>query len=165
MIKAIVLYNSRGGNTKEVAEKIAEGLGADIKDNKNIPDLNEYDLVVVGSWMMMGRISIGGSRYLKKLKKRGIEGKKVALFFTSGGPEEVHWKTENSEHPRKLKEIMFEQMEAILTRNKQVTILQERYYCKGAVRMGGEVKDNEGCPTEEDLERAKLFGEQLKEKL
>ena len=53
----------------------------------------------------------------------------------------------------------------ILTRNKQVTIIQERYYCKGAIRMGGEVKDNEGYPTDEDLERARLFGEKLKEQL
>lgn len=165
MVKAIVLYNSRGGNTKKVAEKIAEGLGVGTKNNNNIPDLNDYDLVVVGSWMMMGRLSFAGSRYLKKLKKKGIEGKKVALFFTSGGPEEVHWRTENTEHPKKLKEIMFEKMEEILTRNKQVTILQERFYCKGAIRMGGEVKDNEGYPTEEDLERARLFGEQLKDKL
>ena len=57
---------------------------------------------------------------------------------------------------------MFGKMENILTRDKQVTILEERFYCKGAVRMGGEIKANEGHPTEEDLESAKEFGIKLK---
>jgi len=164
MTKAVVLYNSKGGNTKKVADKIAEGLEADIFDNKKIPDLSAYSLVVVGSWMMAGMISFAGSRYLKKLKKKGIEGKKVAMFYTGGEPEDIHWKDKEQgvENPRLLHEIMFSKMEAILTKVKQVTILEERFYCKGAVRMGGEIKSNEGCPTEEDLERAKEFGIKLK---
>jgi flavodoxin len=167
MAKSVVLYNSKGGNTKKVAEKIAEGLEADIFDNKNIPDLSEYNLVVVGSWMMAGMISFGGSRYLKKLKKKGIEGKKIAMFYTGGEPEDVHWKDKEQgvENPRKLHEIMFEKMETILSKHKEVTILDERFYCKGAVRMGGDIKSNEGCPTEEDLEKAKQYGIKLKELL
>ncbi len=162
MTKAVVIYNSKGGNTKRVAEKIAEGLESEIYDNKNIPDLSGYDLVAVGSWMMMGMISFPGSKYLKKLRKKGIEGKRVAMFYTGGGPEEVHWKTEKTDNPKKLHTIMFEKMEAILTKKTNVTILKERYYCKGAIRMRGEVTANEGCPTDEDLERAKEFGIQLK---
>lgn len=167
MTKAVVLFNSKGGNTRKVAEKIAEGLEADIFDNKSIPNLSSYNLVVVGSWMMAGMISFAGSRYLKKLKKRGIEGKKVAMFYTGGDPEDVHWKDKEQqlENPRKLHEIMFGKMEAILTKDKQVSILDEKFYCKGAVRMGGEIKANEGHPTAEDLEQAKLFGEQLKQLL
>ncbi|NHJ49843.1 MAG: hypothetical protein FK733_18770, partial [Asgard group archaeon] len=49
MVKALVLYNSRGGNTKKVAMKIAEGLGAECRSNWRIPNLKEYDLVVVRS--------------------------------------------------------------------------------------------------------------------
>ncbi len=51
MTKTIVLYNSHGGNTKKVAMKISEGLGVECKDYKNIPDLQEYDLLVLGSWV------------------------------------------------------------------------------------------------------------------
>jgi len=162
MVKAIVLYNSKGGNTKKVAEKIAEGLGTETKSNKELPDLTEYDLVVLGSWMIMGRISFAGSRYLRKLKRKGIEGKKVALFFTSGGPDE-NYPFGDQTNPRKINEVMFEKMENIITKNKQVTIIPERFYCKGAIRMMGEIKDNEGYPTDEDLEQARLFGEKLKE--
>ncbi|NPD88018.1 MAG: hypothetical protein HGN29_04805 [Asgard group archaeon] len=164
MVKAIVLYNSRGGNTKQVAMKIAEGLGVECRNNKKIPDLKEYDLIVVGSWVIMGRISFAGARFLRKLRRKSIEGKKISLFFTSGGPDEIHPFTERKGNPRKIKEIMFETMEEILNKKNLVTILPDRYYCKGAIRLTkhGEVKDNVGHPTEEELAQAKTFGEQLK---
>jgi len=59
---------------------------------------------------------------------------------------------------------MFESMENILVKNKAVTILQDRFYCKGIVKMTkkGEVKANPDCPTEIDLAQARTFGEQLK---
>ena len=99
------------------------------------------------------------------LKRKGIDGKKVALFFTSGGPDEDHPFSKDKENPKKIKEVMFEKMENIIAKNKQVTIIPERFYCKGAIRMMGEVKDNIGHPTEEELEQARLFGEQLKTQL
>ncbi|MCG3221492.1 MAG: hypothetical protein H7641_08935 [Candidatus Heimdallarchaeota archaeon] len=164
MVKALVLYNSRGGNTKQVAMKIAEGLGTECRNNKKIPDLKEYDLIIVGSWVIMGRISFAGARYLRKLKRKGIEGRKVALFFTSGAPDDIHPMTERKGTPKKIKEVMFETMERILTKKNKINILSERFYCKGAIRITkhGEVKDNVGHPTEEELAQAKAFGEQLK---
>ncbi|MCG3258259.1 MAG: hypothetical protein H7644_00785 [Candidatus Heimdallarchaeota archaeon] len=163
MVKAIVLYNSRTGNTKKVALKIAEGLKVDSHDKRNIPDLKEYDLVVLGSWVIMGRISFGGARYLRKVRRK-IAGKKIALFFTSAGPDEIHWKTENKV-PKTIKEIMFESMERIVNKKQNVTILPERFYCTGAIRMFGQDRDKIGHPTYEELEQAKAFGEQLKELL
>ncbi|OLS32595.1 MAG: hypothetical protein HeimAB125_07280 [Candidatus Heimdallarchaeota archaeon AB_125] len=163
MVKAIVLYNSHTGNTEKVAKKIAEGLGVESFDKKNIPDLKDYDLVVLGSWVIMGRISFGGARYLRRIRRK-LAGKKVALFFTSAGPDENHWKTEN-EAPRKIKEIMFESMTKIVNKNQNVTILSERFYCTGVISMFGKVQDKEGHPTDEELELAKAFGEQLKDLL
>ena len=159
MVKAVVLYNSRTSNTKKVAMKIAEGLGVESWDKKNIPDLKDYDLIVLGSWVIMGRISFGGARYLRKVRKK-IAGKKVAFFFTSGGPDENHWKTENN-NPRKIKEIMFESMERIVNKHQNVTILPERFYCKGYIKSFGE-EANIGHPTDEELEQARTFVEQLK---
>lgn len=164
MVKAIVLYNSRSGNTKKVASKIAEGLEVEFRGKRNIPDLIDYDLIVVGSWVIMGHISFGGARYLKKLRRKNIAGKKVALFFTSGAPEDIHPMTENKV-PKKIKEVMFESMEKILTKKQQVTILPERFYCKGAIRILGKEKENIGHPTEEELMQAKAFGEKLKKQL
>lgn len=164
MVKAIVLYNSRSGNTKKVALKIAEGLEVEFRDKRNIPDLIDYDLIVVGSWVIMGRISFGGARYLKKLHRKNIAGKEVALFFTSGAPDDIHPMTEKKV-PKKIKEVMFESMEKILTKKQQVTILPERFYCIGAIRIFGKEKENIGHPTDEELMQAKAFGEKLKKQL
>lgn len=159
MVKAVVLYNSRTGNTKKVAKKIAEGLGVESFDKKKIPDLQDFELVVLGSWVIMGRISFGGARYLRRIRKK-LANKKVALFFTSAGPDEIHWKTEKTV-PRTIGELMFESMERIINQNQNVTVLQERFYCKGYIKFGGQ-EDNIGHPTDEELEQAKAFGEQLK---
>ena len=166
MGKAIVLYNSRGGNTAKIGAKIAEGLESECFDHKHIPDLQSYDLVVVGSWVIMGRISFAGAKYLKKLSRKHITGKKIALFFTSGAPEEITPMTENS-NPRLIKDIMFDSMETILCKKSTVTIVPDRFYSKGAVRMSkrGDPKEPLGHPSEEELQQAKIFGESLKQHL
>ena len=164
MTKSIVLYNSRGGNTKQVAMKIAEGLGVECLDNKNIPkNIEEFDLLVLGTWPMMFKVSSAGKRWLTKLSKKNINGKKIALFFTSAGPDEDLPKSEDN--PKKIKEMVFETMEDIISKNNDVTILEERFYCKGALRMMGKIMANEGHPTEEELAQAKEFGEMLKSKI
>ena len=163
MAKAIVLYNSRGGNTKNVAMKIAEGLGVECRDNKNIPEnIEEFDLLVLGTWPMMFKVSSAGRRWLKKFSKRNLDGKKVAFFFTSAGPDEDLPKSEDN--PKKIKEMVFETMEEIISKSQGVTILEERFYCKGALRMMGKIMAEEGHPTEEELAQAKEFGEMLKAK-
>jgi flavodoxin len=164
LTKAIVVYNSRGGNTKKVAEHIAEGLGAEMSDSKKVPNLVDYDLVVVGTWCMFGRISFGGARLIRKLRRKKITGKKVALFFTAGDPEEIHPFTEKSDKPKSIKEIMFNSMEKRLSKSKNVTILDERFYSVGAMRVGPtkEPADKIGHPSDEELAAAKAFGEKLK---
>lgn len=84
MVKAIVIYNSRGGNTRKVAEKIAEGLEVECVNHKNIPqNIENYDLLVLGTWSMMFKIRGKSKRWLTKFSKKIIEDKKVTLFFTS----------------------------------------------------------------------------------
>ncbi|HUT82789.1 MAG TPA: flavodoxin family protein [Candidatus Bathyarchaeia archaeon] len=167
MVKAIVLYNSHTGNTRKVAMKIAEGLEADCRSNRKIPDLKNYDLIVVGSWVIMGMLSFAGKRYLKRLKRKNIAGKKVALFFTSGAPDAINPMTEKSGEPKIIKDSMFAAMEKAVNKNNQVTILPERFYCIGSAKMFGKnmEKDAIDHPIDEELAQAKVFGEQLKKQL
>jgi flavodoxin len=165
MAKAIVLYNSKGGNTELVAKHIAEGLEADIGNNKKVPNLDAYDLIVVGSWMIMGKLSSPGKKILKKVTAKISTKKKVALFFTSGDPEVIHPFTEKTPEPKLQKDVMFEKMEEILSKNDKITIFEERFYCKGAIRIFGKITDGEGHPTPEKLNEAKNFGILLKKKL
>ena len=53
MNKAIVLYTSKRGSTKQYAEWIAEDLGCEVTAFSDAKDINlyEYDLVIYGGWI------------------------------------------------------------------------------------------------------------------
>lgn len=54
-MKAVVLYLSRSGNTKAVAEYIAKRTKADIFDlSAGFPDISDYDTAVVGGAVYKG---------------------------------------------------------------------------------------------------------------
>ena len=93
--KVIVVYESRYGNTKLVAETIAEGLKAiegiethvtEVKqvDLSKVPD---YDAILVGSPNHIGRPTGGVSKFIDKLGKLPLEGKLFAAFDTYLGKD------------------------------------------------------------------------------
>ncbi|MBT0158426.1 flavodoxin [Candidatus Bathyarchaeota archaeon A05DMB-2] len=111
-MKSLVVYYSRSGNTRFVAEQIAKEIGGDIEeiiDKKKRKGLlgfvlsgydatrgrgtkiepmkrspKDYDLVVVGTPMWNKRITPAVRTYLKG---NDFSGKRVALFCTSLGSE------------------------------------------------------------------------------
>lgn len=113
-MKTLVVYYSRTGNARFVAETIAAEVGADVEevvDQKNrsgalvyltggsaarrgketkisasTKSSAEYDLVVVGTPVWAGRPTPAIVTYLKK---NDLSGKKVAVFFTQGGKKPV----------------------------------------------------------------------------
>ncbi len=93
--KVIVVYESRYGNTKLVAETIAEGMRAiegiethvtEVKqvDLSKVPD---YDAILVGSPNHIGRPTGGVSKFIDKLGKLALEGKLFAAFDTYLGKD------------------------------------------------------------------------------
>ena len=162
--KSIVIYNSRGGNTKKVATKIAEGLGAEIVKSSKVPDLQEYDLVVVGTWVMAGMPSMGGKKYLGNLDSEKLKGKKVAMFISAAGPDDPPL----GQGPEAgiVKDLVFEQIEKILT-DKGIEVAKERLATMGAFRIFrfGPGTQKKEYPTEELLQEAMKFGESLKKYL
>jgi len=92
-MKVLVLYSSRTGNTKKIAETIYEEIGkGDCFSVEDYPknNFNEYDLIFLGSWINRGDFS-------KELKKaiENIKNKKIAYFATMGAYP-------NSEHAKKI---------------------------------------------------------------
>jgi flavodoxin len=109
-LKSLVVYYTRSGNTRFVAETIAAEIGSDVEEvvdlkkrsgvfgylsggsdarrgketeiapTKKSP--SEYDLVIVGSPIWAGRHAPAITTYLKM---NDVSGKKVAVFFTQGG--------------------------------------------------------------------------------
>jgi flavodoxin len=87
-LKTLVVYSTLTGNTRAVAEAVAEGLGAGtaLADVKAAPAPEGYDLVVSGFWVDKGRADAASLEYLGRIRDR-----KAAFFFTLGAyPDSPH---------------------------------------------------------------------------
>ena len=81
-----VVYSSRTGNTKAVAERIAKALGADLFAVSQQPDLSQYEGVAFGYWVDRANANAEAREFMAT-----IENKKVFLFGTLGAyPESEH---------------------------------------------------------------------------
>jgi len=90
MSKVIVVYESKYGNTKLVAETIVEGMkevsGIEtvLSELKDI-DLNQlvnFDVILVGSPNHMGSATRSIRKFIDNLGKLNLEGKYAAVFDT-----------------------------------------------------------------------------------
>lgn len=90
MSKAIVIYESKYGNTKQIAEAIAEGVleqtGAEavVCHRKRVDpgQLSEFDGVVIGSPNHIGTATYGIRRFINALGKADLDGRLVTVFDT-----------------------------------------------------------------------------------
>ena len=89
-MKVIIVYESRYGNTKRVAEMIIEamkevgGLETDLVLYKeaDLDKIPEYDAILIGSPTHIGGPTRGIKKFIDKLGKLGLEGKVGAVFGT-----------------------------------------------------------------------------------
>ncbi len=95
MAKVIVVYESKYGNTKLVAETIIEGIrevsGIEtvLSELKEV-DLNqlvEFDAILVGSPNHIGRATRSIKKFIDKLGNLNLEGKLAAVFDTYIGKD------------------------------------------------------------------------------
>lgn len=92
MVKAFVFYDSKYGNTKLCAEKIAEGLRGEgvavdlgyIKEVSADHSL-EYDAIVLAAPNHMGRPSQTMKKFVNQLSILGLKDKKLAIVGTYSG--------------------------------------------------------------------------------
>ncbi len=89
-MRALILYRSFHGNTRQVAEEIERslrGLGheAAVQDLRTrLPELAGVDCVFVGAPTRMARVTGRAKAALRKLKARGLGRKPLAVFDTYG---------------------------------------------------------------------------------
>ena len=81
MMKFLIVYSSRTGNTRQVAEALyaAAPDGSTISNVETAPAADGYDVIFVGYWMDRGTADEKSKAYLRTLTK-----KKVVLFETMG---------------------------------------------------------------------------------
>jgi menaquinone-dependent protoporphyrinogen oxidase len=90
MINALIIYGTRLGTTASTSEEIAsilreEGLEVRVANAKKekVKEVSNYDLIIVGSGIAMGKWTSEAEDILKRLSK-DLAGKKVALFVSCG---------------------------------------------------------------------------------
>lgn len=85
-MKSLVVYSSRTGNTKAVAEHIAAALSeATLCDAARLPEnLDAFDLIFVGFWAYRRGADPMATKILETL-----HGKRVAVFGTAGAYPET----------------------------------------------------------------------------
>jgi len=90
MVKVIVVYESKYGNTKRVAKTIMEGI-REVQDAETVlnelkeVDLNkiaEYDVILIGSPNHYGGPTKSISEFIDKLEKLNLDGRHFAVFDT-----------------------------------------------------------------------------------
>jgi menaquinone-dependent protoporphyrinogen IX oxidase len=83
-MKTLIAYASKGGTAEGYAHVISSVIKADVVNlRKNSPDIKEYDFVIIGSGVRIGRVHNEAVKFLNK----DFRGKKVALFISSLEPE------------------------------------------------------------------------------
>lgn len=90
MSKALVVYGTRTGTAEITAQEIAQtlqGKGIEVRvvnaKKEKIKSIAEYDLIVVGSGIQVGRWTGEPEDFLKKFQKE-LAAKKLALFVNCG---------------------------------------------------------------------------------
>ncbi|MTK64905.1 MAG: nitric oxide synthase [Methanobacterium sp.] len=102
-MKALVIYGSRYGTAREISEKITDTLqeekvDVDLvnSDDKKKIQIEDYDLVVAGSGIKMGKWTKNTQNFPKKNRKE-LANRKVALFVSCGAANEAKNRAEGQE--------------------------------------------------------------------
>jgi flavodoxin len=136
MTDVSVVVDSRGGNTRKVADAIAEELGIKAGDVTTSP-LDDAKILFLGSGTYGGK---PGEAMMKFIGSGNFSGRKVAIFGTSG----------SSAGGQKMIGAM-----ADILKQKGATIVGS-YHCRGKFLLV-----NWGHPNKEDLDNAKKFAREM----
>ena len=81
-MKSLVVYSSQSGNTKALADAIGDALPGEktvVSIDESPENLDDFDMLAVGFWLMGGKPDPKSSEFLSK-----TTGKKLFLFATHG---------------------------------------------------------------------------------
>jgi flavodoxin len=132
-----VVYYSRSGNTKKVAEAIAAELGVEAGNVKMKEGLTKDSFVFLGSGCYAGKPGKGLQEFIAR---NDFKGREVALFGTSagGGGDEV----------RVMKELL----------KSAGALIRGSFHCRGRFFFFF----SRGHPSDEELARAREFAKEMK---
>ena len=133
-MKFQVIYFSRKGSTKKVADAIASEIGINAEDVKTAKLIND-SFIFLGTGCYGGK---PGKHMTKFIENNDFKSRNVALFGTSGGGEGKE--TEAME---------------IMLKDKEANV-KGKYFCQGKFWFR-----NKGKPNNADLDDAKKFAKNM----
>ncbi|OPX74821.1 MAG: flavodoxin [Methanoregulaceae archaeon PtaU1.Bin059] len=139
MVDIAVFVDSRGGNTRKVAEAIAGELGVPVGD-MNAPLPADATIIFLGSGVYGGKPGDGMTKFIGD---GDFKGRRTALFATSGGAPGAE----------KVLETM-----GVALKEKGASVLGS-FHCRGKFLF-----TNRGHPGPEDLENARKFAREMRAK-
>jgi flavodoxin len=139
-LKPFVVYYSKTGNTKKIAQAIAKVLGTETRSVKEVKEVPEDAFIIAGSGTYANKAGKQMIEFLERLPP--MKGKKAAVFGTSGAGR-------------------FEESGGL---NRMKQILEEKgakpvgtFCCQGSSFY----MFNRGHPNEEEMENARKFAKSL----
>ena len=85
-MKVLIVYDSKYGNTEQIAGAIGGGIGSDVKvlrvGEVNPAELKTIDLLIIGSPTQGGRPTPAIREFINKIPESSLNGIKVAAFDT-----------------------------------------------------------------------------------
>jgi menaquinone-dependent protoporphyrinogen IX oxidase len=137
-MKGIVVYDTSYGNTKRIAETIAEtlresGIEVDLYDVKNVKKLSaeDYDFLVLGSPTRFGTMSFAVRGFLGKVKSEEWMNKPFAAFDTEN-PENIE-KKQGSAAEKISEKLRDKKMKQLLPALKAVVLGQKGPLVEGEI--------------------------------
>lgn len=131
-----VVYVSRGGNTKKLAESIAKGVGVSAVSVEQFDKSEPADILFIGASIYGGAIDKKMHDLLSELQPSQV--KSVNVFGTSAG-----------------KKTALQEVKSILE-PKGISVSDDEFHCKGSFLF-----TNRGRPNEEDLKQAEEFAKKI----
>lgn len=136
-MKVKVLYHSSSGNTKRVADAIADALGIKAEPIETAFLSEPVDLLFLGDGVYFGKPNKNTIAFIERLSSDTV--KNVAVFATYGGQASIG---------EKLKKLL---------KTKKLHVVGEPFTCKG--KAWGIL--NRGHPSENDLSEACRYAKSI----
>ncbi|MDL2300418.1 flavodoxin [Clostridiaceae bacterium OttesenSCG-928-D20] len=130
-----VVYASRGGNTKKLAEAVARGACVSANSVEQL-EINDTDILFVGASIYAGKIDARLRSFLEIIKPEQV--KTVVVFGTAAGNKTA------------LPEIK------ALLEPKGIFVSSDVFHCNGSFLFA-----NRGRPNAEDLKNAESFAKKI----